>query len=82
MLDRASRDFFETRKNKNFKIQKYIQSQNINMPANGIMFISLAHEKSQINYLVKKFKIGASFLKNLKFNKIFSIFFISIYLNS
>lgn len=60
MLDRASRDFFETRKNKKIsKFKKYIQSQNINMPANGIMFISLAHEKSQINYLVKKFKIGA-----------------------
>ena len=59
ILDRASRDFFEIEKNnKIFKFKKYIKNQNINMPDNGIMFMSLAHEKSQIKYLIKKFKFG------------------------
>ena len=59
ILDRASRDFFETKKNnKIFKFKKYIKSQNIYMPDNGIIFISLSHEKSQIKYLIKKFKFG------------------------
>lgn len=58
--NRLGRDFLETKKtNSIYKFKKYIKSQKIYLPSNGIIFFSYCHKKNHIKYLINKFKTGS-----------------------
>ena len=58
--DRLGRDFLELKKNKLIlKFKNYIKSKKIYIPGNGIMFLSYAHEKKHIDFIIEEFKKGS-----------------------
>ena len=58
--NRVVRDFLESKKNDQIsKFKKYIANQKIYIPGSGLIFISYAHSKKEINYIIEKFKLGS-----------------------
>ena len=59
LKDRPTRDFFEQKKStKISKFKKFLFSQKIHYASSGIIFLSYAHSKKDLNYVIKQFKIG------------------------
>ena len=60
LKDRQVRDFLEIKKtNSMYKFKRYIKSQKIHLPSNGIIFFSYCHKKNHIKYVIDKFKTGS-----------------------
>lgn len=65
LKDRPTRDFFEIKKNKNImKFKNYLFKNKIFLSSSGLIFLSIAHNKRDLDYIINHFKIGLK--KNFK----------------
>lgn len=59
LKDRPTRDFFENKKNTNImKFKDYLFKKKIYLSSSGLIFLSFAHNKKDLNYTINHFKIG------------------------
>ena len=59
LKDRPTRDFFENKKNTNImKFKDYLFKKKIYLSSSGLIFLSFAHNKKDLNYTINHLKIN------------------------
>ena len=78
LKDRPTRDFFEIKKNKKIiKFKNYLFKNKIFLSTSGLIFLSIAHSKGDLDYIINHFKTGLK--KNFKkINKISNCIYIQL----